>query len=393
MKYITVLLTLIAFVTATPAYAGPVGQALDQLGMSDQVQNAGDALQQELTAAATHGESVRGASGAMAEIALNSGELICNAWIISFHIHIRNMIIDSNRMYGDRLNHQLELIQKAQEFVSQLERECTRVGLIGDGPVGGNGNGNGEDGPDSWDGEGEDTDGDGEADGPAITPLPGETIADAICRHRCLDEYNEWQKQLRWLREDEQAKRDADEEVRRTRERLNHKERELADAEAERTRLRDFLMTPHGPRISHSERQEMIRSHRRLSYLDRYKLPRLRRDIERLRQDLQQAQRFADIMQRAVEHRRTQEAAARAAYYACLRHCLQQAEDAGEETTIDVPNENGESEGSSGSSSSSSSSSSGAASASTSSSSSGSGSGNKKIIKDNTGSKLRNLWK
>lgn len=336
MKCIIAMLVILAFFITSPSvYAGPVGAALDKLGMSEQVQNVGDVLQQELAAAASHGETVRGASGALSEIAINSGELICNAWIISFHIHIRNMIIASNRMWGDQLNRQLQLIQKAQAFLSALEHECTRVGLIGDAPEdGGNA---GEDVIDGWDGEAEDEDGDGVADGPAITPLPGETIADAICRHHCQDEYNYWQEQLRWLREDEQAKRDADDHVRLIRERLHNKERKLADAEAEYNQLKDFLMTPHGPHISNGELQEMVRSHQRMRYLERWVLPRLLRDLESLRNELQQAQIFADILQRAVEYQRQREDAALQAYYDCLRRCLEQAKKAGEETTIVIP--------------------------------------------------------
>jgi hypothetical protein len=243
------------------------------------------------------------------------------------------MIIASNRMWGDQRHRQLELIQKAQAFLSALERECTRVGLVGDTP--GEGGEEEDDEIEDWDGQIENED--GEPVGKKLKPRPGETIADAICRSHCQDEYNYWQEQLRWLRNDEQAKSDAEEEERRIRERIHEKERDLSDAESEYNQLKDFLMTPHGPHISSFEEQKMVQSHQRMRYIERWILPDLRSDIERLHNKLKQAQKLADIMKRAVERQREREKFARKEYFDCLKSCIKQAKEAGEEITIEIP--------------------------------------------------------
>jgi hypothetical protein len=168
-----------------------VGAYLGEKGFSEQTQNAADALESALAAAATKGESVRGASGALGQIALNSGNLICDSWIIGFKLRIQKMHQDA--VYNPDLD---PLIQKAEDFVAKLEANCARVGFMGPTPPqgggvvagggkatgGGKGTGGGTGGGGIPGGTG------GVSDGPgAFTPTPGSTIADEICRRNCAD--------------------------------------------------------------------------------------------------------------------------------------------------------------------------------------------------------------
>ena len=79
-----------------------------------------------MAAAATKGESVRGASGALGLLAMNSGSLICSSWIIGFKLR-------TQKMHQDAVFHSDvdPLIQKAEDFVAKLEANCSRVGVPG----------------------------------------------------------------------------------------------------------------------------------------------------------------------------------------------------------------------------------------------------------------------
>jgi phage shock protein A len=125
---------------AGAARAGLIGDTLAEAGVSDeQVQIAGDALYNAATAAAIGGkrgaESGRGISGALGDLALNSGEITCSLWLIQLRSHFRNLISTTERAraLGEdpaeiaRLD---DLIAKTQDFALKLEAACTKVGWL-----------------------------------------------------------------------------------------------------------------------------------------------------------------------------------------------------------------------------------------------------------------------
>jgi hypothetical protein len=222
----------VAGIAFVPTYAAAVvGAYLGEKGFSEQTQNAADALESELAAAATKGESVRGASGALGQIVLNSGNLICNAWIIQFKIWIQKMHQDAT------LDSSLDpLIKKAEELVAKLEAECTRTGLIGQTP-GGTGGGTTAGG-----GIGGGTGGKGGAaggtggvsDGPgAFTPRFGWTTADEICERNCADKYYAMQKAVSEYERVDRLAKIAEDEVRKAENAARDAESKLASLTSE----------------------------------------------------------------------------------------------------------------------------------------------------------------
>src|SRR5579883_299039 len=152
-----------------------------------EINNARDAARDELSAWATKGESVRGASGPMMQLLLNSGDLICETWIISFGVNLRNLVINGAPD---------SVIQKMHDLLHKVEAACAEKPpqAVTPGP-GGGGGGGGDDGGGNG-GAGGGTDGGGKP----FVPRPGWTIDDEICWRRCSDKWEAWK----------QAQRDAD---------------------------------------------------------------------------------------------------------------------------------------------------------------------------------------
>jgi len=125
------------------AQAGLVGESLAEMGLDEQVQNAGDALYNSATSAAIGGErgaaAGRGITGALGDLALNSGKITCSLWIIQLRSHFRNLISSAERARATgaddaeiaRLD---DLIAKTQDFALKLEAACNRVGWLTDPP-------------------------------------------------------------------------------------------------------------------------------------------------------------------------------------------------------------------------------------------------------------------
>ena len=124
--------------------AGLVGESLSEMGLDEQVQNAGDALYNAAAAATIGGErgaaAGRGITGALGDLALNSGKITCSLWIIQLRSHFRNLVgsADRARALGAddaeiaRLD---DLVAKTQGFALKLEAACTRVGWLTDPPA------------------------------------------------------------------------------------------------------------------------------------------------------------------------------------------------------------------------------------------------------------------
>lgn len=320
------------------AYAGPVGGALDEAGMSEQVQNAGDALANSLAAAATKGKSVRGASGALGELVVNSGSLICNAWIISFRQHVLGMVIESTSMDGDELTAQLKLIQESQDFMTKLELECTKVGFIGIGgeDAGDDDDETGDDDGDDGDDGDDDDGGEPDDDSSAVDILPGETIADAICRHRCYDLYRAMVQADRDLRETAELFKGVAETAAREKAKVAELEAEIAAAQAALEAANKVLETPVTGSPTPAQVEALTRASRAREAAERA-LSDLKSKLEQQQAKADKAQETLEIVQRTLERRIAEAESATRAYYDCLRHCLDEAAAAGEATTLTIP--------------------------------------------------------
>lgn len=316
-----------------PAQAGPVGKALGDLGMDSETQNLGDALQGELAALKSQGNTVRGASGALSELALNSGELVCNSWIIGFNVKIRNMIIENEQLSGDVKIRHLQAITKMREFVSKLELECTRVGLTGDGgPVGEESAEETEEEP-----EQEEEETEAEDDG-RIKPLPGETVGDAICRHRCqaaFDKMREWEKSLKSA---EKIYNEAAQKAANLKKRLTKLESDLAESKEKVAKAKKAARKTLYPDSTFQERQAVIRAGKDLSIYEPA-VKRLSREVASASAAFKKAQAEAKSWQEHVNWVTGNVEKARKAYHDCIRNCVKEAKAAGEKMTLTCPDD------------------------------------------------------
>lgn len=311
------------------AQAGVVGKALGELGMDEQTQNLGDSLQGELSALATKGKSVRGASGALTELTVNSGELICNAWLINFRTDIRNMIIENSVLSGEEQIRHTQVIQKMQAFVDKLALECTRVGLIGEGgPVAGESEDEGEEEPEQEEAE-EDW---------RITARSGETVGDAICRHRCqaaFDNMRAWEKSLKSAEEPLKKARD---EVARLQKKLAKLEADLAESKAKVAKAKKAVKKTLYSDSTFQERQAVIKAGKDLS-IHEPAVERLTGEVASAKTALKKAQVQAKSWQDHVNWITRYVEEARQAYYNCIRNCVVEAKAAGEKMTLTCPDD------------------------------------------------------
>lgn len=329
-RFFLLALSLVFFFSATAAHAGLTGKVLGELGMDEQTQNMGDALQSELTAlAGTLGrgkvDTVRGATGALGELALNSGELICNSWIIGFRVKIRNMIIDNNGLDGDVQVQHMRAIQRMQEFADKLERECARVGLMGpQGPTGLVGD-NGqpvEVAPPEDDGR--------------VKPRDGETVADEICRRKCAREYAKMLQEERFLESGERSQQWWDEQVRNRQAAMADNERRLQDAQKTLRDTQKILDKGLSGNASPAKKEAYVRAGQQNADAQR-EIDHFGPLVERGRQELESAQAGARTAADYVQRQRQAYENARDAYYNCLKNCIKSAQDAGEATTLTCP--------------------------------------------------------
>lgn len=331
-RFFLLALSLVCFIFSSPAHAGLTGKVLGELGMDEQTQNMGDALQSELTAyAGTFGrgkvDTVRGASGAMGELALNSGELICNSWIIGFRVKIRNMIIENGQLDGEARDQHLQLIQKMQDFAAKLERECARVGLMGpQGPtglVGDNGQPVDVAPPETTD------------DG-RVKPRDGETIADEICRRKCAREYAKMLQEERFLEDGERSKAWWDEQVRNKQAAMADNERRLKESQRILRDTDKIIKKGLSGNASRAQRDAYERAGQQNADAQR-NIDHFGPLVERGRQELESAQAGARTAADYVQRQRQAYENARDAYYNCLKNCIKSAQDAGEATTLTCP--------------------------------------------------------
>ncbi len=331
MKRILSCLLLGFFISSlvpAAAQAGLVGDSLQEIGANKQVQEAGDALQNAFVAVATKGKGTRGAEGALAELATNSGELICNAWIISFRTHIRNMIIEDGNLSGDaQIQHQ-QLIQQAQRFADQLERECTRVGLIGQTPGGATPGGGAEE-EDEMLPEPEVVD-------HSIPRRPGETVADAICRLRCQPYLDRLEEQQQWLSDLEARERAAQQDLAQKQARTEELLAEARALQNELDGLERITSVAYNGNWS-AARKSQWRNAQTQRGIVGARLNAKLEEVEQAATAENAARAHLESVQNSLVYQRRGVERAQRAYDDCLRRCLQQAADAGDPTTTVCP--------------------------------------------------------
>lgn len=319
---IVVLVLLGAIPSAVQA--GLSGAILDEQGFSDEAQNAADAFQNSATAYATSGNTARGASGPLGEIALNSGELICNTWIIAARLEIQRLSLRALRAEGDEYVRLAQMLRDLRALADIIELECTRKGLIGDTPEEDITSGNG----------GTATSPEEEEDTYEPPPRrPGDTVADSICRRRCSSLY--WAMQ-RAEREAEETAETAQER----RQRASNLERSLEQLRSTLREARnelEALMEQGRPVLEGSpteaEIQEAIDYNQSLAHVERI-IEELQDQEEDLEEDVEEAQHNAENWERWAARDEARAEEARQAYYNCLKACIKQATDAGDEVTI-----------------------------------------------------------
>ena len=337
------LVFFISFTSVSPSYAGLTGKILGELGMDEEVQNMGDALQSETTALASGAawrltgalkgktvDSVRGASGALAELALNYGDLICNAWIISFRVRIRNMVIDNVALSGDAQAQHSRLIQKMQQFADKLEIECTRVGFMGPtGPVDNSGASS--------------AGGGGEATEPPkeewrIQPRDGETVGDAICRHKCGSLWLAMREEERELAKVEKSKQSADEQVKEKQASLTKKQKELSDAQKELEETGRIIKEGINGNDSSAKKNAYVKAGQR-NRIAEATVNRLTPEVAKAQEELSSAQSFAASVASSLRWQQGRTDKARQAYFDCVRNCVSAATAAGEKMTLKCPDD------------------------------------------------------
>jgi hypothetical protein len=88
------------------------------VGGDPQIVNAAQAAEEALKAAATSGESTRGASGSIASLLTSSDSIICSGWIVTFRTQYRNMVINGA---------DVATLQAMQTLMEKVEQACDRI--------------------------------------------------------------------------------------------------------------------------------------------------------------------------------------------------------------------------------------------------------------------------
>ncbi|MEO9468725.1 hypothetical protein [Parasphingorhabdus sp.] len=112
---------------SAPANAVVLQYIAKGIGMSEQSQNLASVGDSAMTAIAGKSAAVRGATGAINQLLVESDELICSSWTIQMRVHIRNMQLEEYQLRGnDKLKMQKAIVALNQ-FSAKLQEECTRL--------------------------------------------------------------------------------------------------------------------------------------------------------------------------------------------------------------------------------------------------------------------------
>ncbi|MBI3408519.1 MAG: hypothetical protein HY040_09215 [Planctomycetes bacterium] len=169
-------------------------------------------------AAKNAGENPNPVVGALTTLLLNSGDLICESWIIRGHVIVRDLSVAQMDPV---------LIDKTQRLLWRVERACAEGGS--------------DPRPDKAGGPSKPTD---PPDGPgAFHPRPGWTVDQEICARKCGDPYARY---LAAVRSAERVQLGAD-TAKHTADRANQTaadlERKADNAEKERSAAREALLS------------------------------------------------------------------------------------------------------------------------------------------------------
>ena len=325
-----ILAAVVSFLVVLPvSFADLPGSVLGQRGFGQQAQSAADAAYNALAGLATKGETVRGGSGPLINIALSSGELICNSWIIMIRLKSKELTLRTPGLDGEDLDRTLDAIRKLDQLASIVERECTEKRLIGDGPV---------DGGQVTGGGATDTPGGGSSEGATggyvkPEPLPGETVADFNCRRRCQNEYQRWQSEAdraqRWssIAAEKQQKADALDQS------LTEGRQSLSDARAQLQAMRASGPPAVTGSPTNAQVREMTNYNNRRNALDA-NIKSYEVALRDLAPRVERAKSDADNWQRSAREQRQRALQAKSEYDECMRRCLSFAQSIGERTTV-----------------------------------------------------------
>jgi hypothetical protein len=346
-----VLVLLAGLLLPTGAAYGVAGSYLGQQGFNEQVQNAADAAESALAAAATNGNTVRGASGTLGTLLLNSKELICSSWIIKFKTDIRNMHIAAAGMDGEAADRQANAIAKAEAFVNKLVKACDETfGLAPPPPGGGGGGGStggGAGGSAGGSNSGSGSGGSNDSGSTASPRLPGESTADYICRKRCAALYDAMLGALAAMDRANQAADQAAQAAAAAHAAADQARADLQNAQqqlaAQEARLSDLKSNPPPPMTSGRDAAQLqawsdyssARNSTQASIKAlKDKIDRLQQDIKDKENDAKDKDKAAQKAKSDAEQAQADAQAAVDAYNACLKKCRDEAAMGGENVTI-----------------------------------------------------------
>jgi hypothetical protein len=275
----------------------------DKISSDPQVQNAIDAVESALKAAVTKGKITRGASGTISAFLLNADSLACSAWVMTFNIRYRNLVINKAP---------IEVLKAAMQLKAKIEYACRKIldpdtynelGVNG-GSVDDENNGGSMGNPDSR----------------PYVYRPGWSIEDEICWRKCSDllyQYNKAQGEA------DKAQKAADQ----TKKEAARVSRDLKDLEARLKKARDTLnekvktfyrtVSPVQQKYLNEFHQRQSAARRAVDFLPG-KIAAKQRELESKNKTSATLQRAADRLQKAAD-------AARRAYEECVRNCYKDA--------------------------------------------------------------------
>ncbi|MBI4969090.1 MAG: hypothetical protein HZC25_13320 [Rhodospirillales bacterium] len=268
-------------------------------------ENGRDTMINVIAGKLSEGETIRGPSGPMMELLKSSGDLTCQAWIISFNLRLRNLVLaDADP----------ELIAKAYDLRAKVEKACQTI-LEETPPV------------TPPRGPGETTPGTPPPAGDPFVPRPGWTLVDEICFRRCVEERNRYHSAIADVKLTEPKLHEAEETLAHARAQAADLERQIAEAEKSRAEAEAILRRPRRGTLSPADEKDLVAAGQRKSNADhtlRLSLPKreeYRRRVETAEALVRSRRRDKAEAEDALEK-------ARLAYEDCMRRCQEQAKGA-----------------------------------------------------------------
>ena len=275
----------------------------DNITSNPEVQNAIDAVESALETAVTRGKITRGASSIIGAFLLNADSLACSAWVLTFNIRYRNLVINKAP---------IEVLKAAMQLKAKIEYACRKIldpdtynklGAYG-GSVDDENNANSNNNPNSR----------------PYNPRPGWSIEDEICWRKCADLLYKYNKAQRDADDSQKAADRAKKEVAKARNELNELEERLKKARNTlNEKVRTFYRT-----VTPVQQEYLNKFHQRQSAARR-EVGSLPGQIEAKQSELESKNKTSETLQRAADRMKMAADAARRAYEECVRNCYKQA--------------------------------------------------------------------